>query len=281
MRSVVTFLIWSGVAYGAFVIFVYAFQSRLLYLPNIAGTLVDVTPTTIGARFDDLRIPTSDGLTLHAWFVAAADSDRVVLFCHGNAGNISHRLDSIRIFHQLGLDVLIFDYRGYGQSDGRPSEAGTYLDVEAAWSYLIDERGYDPDRIIVFGRSMGAAIAAHLAANMQPGALILESAFTSAPDLAARHYWYLPVRLLSRFSYATVDHVGAVRAPTLVVHSPGDEIVPVEHGRRIFAHANEPKTFLEIIGDHNTGFFMSGALYSEGIKQFVDTAVPPGVRPRK
>lgn len=275
MRSVVTFLIWSGLAYGAFVVLVYAFQSRLLYLPNIAGTLVTTTPAMIGARFDDLRIPTSDGVTLHAWLVPAADSDRVVLFCHGNAGNISHRLDSIRIFHQLGLDVLIFDYRGYGLSDGRPSEAGTYLDVEAAWSYLVDERGYDPDTVILFGRSMGAAIAAHLAGRVQPGALILESAFTSAPDLAARYYWYLPVRLLSRFSYATVDYVGAVRAPTLVVHSPGDEIVPVEHGRRIFERANEPKTFLEIIGDHNTGFFMSGARYSNGVRQFVDTAIPP------
>lgn len=273
MRSVLTLLIWSGLAYGVLVILVYAFQSRLLYLPNIAGTLVDVTPAAIGARFEDLRLPTGDGPTLHAWLVPAAESDRIVLFCHGNAGNISHRLDSIRIFRNLGLDVLIFDYRGYGLSDGRPSEQGTYRDVEAAWSYLVDERGYDPDRVILFGRSMGAAVAAHLATRVQPGALILESAFTSVPDLAARHYWYLPVRLLSRFGYATADYVRAVRAPTLVVHSPGDEIVPFAQGRRIFEQANEPKTFLEIVGDHNTGFIMSGARYSDGLRRFIDMAL--------
>lgn len=270
MRAFGTLFFWLIAGYGALVLFVYVFQARLLYLPNLTGRELIATPAMIGLDYQDLRIQVGGGPTLHGWLVSSGrERAPVVLFFHGNAGNISHRLDSIRIFHELGLDVLIFDYRGYGQSEGRPSEEGTYRDAEAVWSYLTGEGGYSADRIVLFGRSLGAAVAAHLGQRVRPGALILESAFVSVPDLASYHYWYLPARLLSRFRYATGDYVVGVEAPVLVVHSPDDEIVPIAQGRRIFERAREPKEFLQIIGDHNGGFILSGSLYSDGLGDFL------------
>jgi pimeloyl-ACP methyl ester carboxylesterase len=269
MHTVLSLLLIFGAAYLALVLLVYLFQARLLYLPNIGGRGLAVTPAASGLAFDDVRFATADGMSLHGWFVPAANAERVVLFCHGNAGNISHRLDSIRIFHELGLSVFIFDYRGYGLSDGRPSEEGTYRDAEGAWNYLRDARGFSDDRIVVYGHSLGAAIAAHVARRRRPAALILESAFTSVADVASRHYWFLPVRRLSRFEYATAALVHDVEAPTLVIHSPQDEITPIEQGRAVYEQANEPKVFLEIQGDHNAGFLLSGTRYTQGLRRFL------------
>ena len=195
----------------------------------------------------------------------------MVLFCHGNAGNMSHRLESIRVFHRLGLSTLIFDYRGYGQSEGKPTEQGTYLDAEAAWRYLVQRQEVDPAEVFVFGRSLGGAIAAWLARGHTPKALIMESTFTSVPDIAAHLYPYLPVRLLSRFHYNAVDYVRQVNCPVLIVHSRDDEMIPFSHGRRLFETANEPKEFLEIRGSHNEGFMTSADRYEEGLASFLST----------
>lgn len=241
-------------------------QSRLLYFPE--QTLV-ATPADIGLSFKPLTIASSDGLKLSGWFIPAAQDRGVILFCHGNAGNISHRLESIALFHRLGYGVLIFDYRGYGRSEGRPDEEGTYLDAAAAWRHLVEEEGVDPSRIVLFGRSLGGAIAARLASQERAGAVILESTFTSVPDLAADLYPFLPVRLLCRFSYPTRRFVTGITSPLLVVHSPEDEIVPFAQGRAVFAAAPEPKHFLEISGSHNTGFLQSGLLYGKGIEDFL------------
>jgi pimeloyl-ACP methyl ester carboxylesterase len=269
MQALLSFVLPAIALYCGFVLLVYVLQGRLLFLPNIGGRALDATPAAIGLDFADVRFSTRDGISLHGWFIASPDTESVLLFCHGNAGNISHRLDSIRIFHDLGLSVFIFDYRGYGLSDGRPSEEGTYRDAEAAWNYLVEERGVPSGRIVLFGRSLGAAIAAHLAQTTRPGALILESAFASVPDIAGHHYWFLPVRWLSRFEYATAAYVRDVHAPTLVIHSRDDEINPIEQGREVFRNANEPKAFLEISGDHNAGFLLSGARYTHGLDQFL------------
>jgi len=193
----------------------------------------------------------------------------VILFCHGNAGNISHRLESIQIFHRLGLNVFIFDYRGYGRSEGKPSEIGTYRDVEAVWQYLVEERQVSPNRIVVFGRSLGGAVAAWSANRHTPGALILESAFTSVPDIAAKLYPYLPVRLLSRFKYNTAEYLDEVDCPVLIVHSREDEIMPFSHGKQLFERARGPKEFLEISGTHNEGFITSEKRYIEGLNTFI------------
>lgn len=245
-------------------------QSRLLYFPS--QTLV-ATPADIGLPFKPLTFASSDGLELSGWFVPAEEASGVILFCHGNAGNISHRLESIALFHRLGYGVLIFDYRGYGRSEGRPDEEGTYLDAAAAWRYLLEEEGIDPSRIVLFGRSLGGAIAARLASRERPGAVILESTFTSVPDLAAGLYPFLPVRLLCRFSYPTRQFATRITSPLLVIHSPEDEIVPYAQGRAVYAAASEPKRFLEISGSHNTGFLQTGRHYEEGLHDFLRKAL--------
>lgn len=156
-------------AYVVLLLALYLGQDHLLYLPDIPGRELVGSPQDIGLSYDEVRIDTADGVALHGWYVPAPQARGTLLFLHGNAGNISHRLDSLRIFHRLGLNVLIFDYRGYGQSAGRPSEVGTQQDVLAAWRYLTVTRGETPARIVLFGRSLGAALAAWLATREQPG----------------------------------------------------------------------------------------------------------------
>ena len=279
VQTVMSFLLYAGAVYAVLVLLVYIFQGRLLYLPNIGGRGLAATPADIGLEYEDVRFSTIDGVTLHGWFVPARDAGGVLLHCHGNGGNISHRLDSILLFHELGLSVFIFDYRGYGLSDGQPGEAGTYRDAEAAWNHLVATRAIPAGRIVVHGHSLGAAIAAQLVRGRQAAALILESPFTSVPDVARTHYWFLPVRWLSKFEYPTADYVRDVHVPTLIIHSPQDEIIPVRLGREVFKQANEPKSFLEISGDHNAGFLLSGARYMEGLRTFLrdhvqhDTAI--------
>jgi fermentation-respiration switch protein FrsA (DUF1100 family) len=194
----------------------------------------------------------------------------VILFCHGNAGNISHRLESIEMFNRLRLSTFIFDYRGYGKSNGTPSEKGSYLDAMGAWNYLIEHEGLAPSDIILFGRSLGGAIACWLAGQNRPKALIIESTFTSVPDLAEELYFYLPVRWLCRYRYNTLSFVQKIRCPVLVIHSEEDEIVSFSHGRKLFNAAKEPKFFLKISGSHNEGFVISSKLYMNGIKTFLD-----------
>ena len=255
-----------------FIALFYIFQSRYVYYPERNLT---ADPGQLGLRFDSVYFETADGLTLSAWFIPGDNTRGVILFCHGNAGNISHRLESIQIFHQLGLDVFIFDYRGYGQSEGKPSEQGTYQDAEAAWRYLIEERQLAPADIIVFGRSLGGTVASWLARSHTPGALILESTFTSLRDVASTLYPYLPVRLLLRFQYNTAEYLRGVNCPVLIVHSRDDEIMPFSQGRRLFDIAREPKHFLEITGTHNEGFIASGKHYEAGLNGFISEYAEP------
>lgn len=257
------------VAYGIVVLLAWSLQSRLLYLRHLPGRALEATPASVGLAYEDAAPETADGVRLHGWFVPAERPRATLLFFHGNAGNISHRLDSIRLFNELGLDVFILDYRGYGRSGGRPGEAGTRLDARAAWRYLVETRGIPPARVIIFGRSLGAAVAAELAGEHRPAALILESAFTSVPDIAQDAYWYLPARWLSTFEYATINEVRGSAAPVLVIHSRDDEIIPYHHGRAVYEAAPEPKRLLTLRGSHNNGFLLSEAAYRRGIDAFL------------
>ncbi len=249
--------------------YLFLMQGKLIYYPNLPSRKLTADPLKIGLSFDEVTIKTSDEVKLHGWFVPAAQEEGVLLFFHGNAGNISHRLDSLALFHRLGLSTLIIDYRGYGQSGGRVSEEGTYLDAEAAWRYLVDVKNIEPAQIIIFGRSLGGSIGAHLAARYQPGGLIVESAFTSVPDMAASLYPFLPVRLLSKFRYDTGKALQECECPVLIIHSSEDEIIPYSHGEELFAIAPEPKMFLSIRGGHNDGFLVSGSKYREGLERFM------------
>jgi len=266
-RMIAFVLIGLLLGYVLLVAFVYLRQAKMLYFPT---RQIEATPATLNLPFDEVTLQTSDGMNISAWYIPSPQARGFLLFCHGNAGNISHRLDSIRIFHDLRLSVLIFDYRGYGRSEGEPTERGTYLDAEAAFDFLVRAKGAAPSRIIVFGRSLGSAVAAELAVRRTAGALIIESGFTSVPDLGRKFFPHMPVKLISRFHYATIDKVGRLRLPKLFIHSPDDEIVPYAQGKQLFEAAGEPKEFLTIRGDHNGGYLLSGYSYPHGIETFLE-----------
>lgn len=271
------FVLVIAVCYALLVAVVYLMQSRMLYLPDMAGRDLLMTPADVDIDYEDVSIETADGVRLHGWFVPGG-SPRTLLFFHGNAGNISHRLDSIRQFHELGLSVFIIDYRGYGQSSGKPTEPGLYRDADAAWHYLTETRGLLAGDIVLFGRSLGASVATRLAAKVQPAGLIVESSFTSVPDVAQEIYPWLPARWLSRLRHATRDYIQDVKCPVLVVHSRDDEIIPFHHGEAIFAAAPEPRTLLELHGSHNEAFLEDEPVYVEGLRAFLLSLSPPALR---
>ncbi len=252
--------------YIIFVALLFIFQSRLLYFPRRA---LATTPEDVGLSYTTVTFPAADGTTLAGWYVPADDTRGVILFCHGNGGNISYLLESIMQYNRLGFDVFLFDYRGYGASSGKPSERGTYLDAEGAWRYLSEERKIAPSKIILIGRSLGGAVAAWLAQQVTPRALVVESAFTSVPDIAAGAYRFLPARLLCRFRYCTGEYLRHVHCPVLIVHSPSDEIIPFSHGRHLFEAAQTQKEFLEIVGGHNDAFSYSNSVYELGLTAFL------------
>jgi len=262
------FIFVVAACYGLLVVVVYLMQGRMLYLAEVPGRALTMTPADVGMDYQDVSIESADGVTLHGWFIAGRSS-QVLLFFHGNAGNISHRLDSIAQFRDLGLSVLIIDYRGYGQSEGRTTEKGIYRDADAAWRYLIESRSIAATDVVIFGRSLGASVASWLAARHQPLALILESSFTSVPDVAQDLYPWLPARWLSRLSHATRDFVQEVHCPVLVIHSRDDEIIPFHHGEAVFESANEPRTLLAIHGTHNDAFLRDERVYVEGLRTFL------------
>ncbi|MCE8004030.1 alpha/beta hydrolase [Billgrantia ethanolica] len=257
--------------YGLVVLMAWFFQERLLYLPHVGREHV-ATPAERGLGWEQVELQTADGLLLDAWWIPVEDARGKLLFFHGNAGNISHRLDSIQQFHRLGLSVLILDYRGYGRSEGRPSEEGTAQDARAGWRWLTEQQGATADEIVLFGRSLGAAVAAELAASLapQPAAVILESPFRSVPALGQQLYPFLPVRWLATLDYPTERHVTRIESPLLVIHSRDDEIIPFSEGEAVYLAANEPKELLTIRGGHNTGFIDSEPDYSTGIDAFLE-----------
>lgn len=273
------------VTYGALALWIALTQSRLLYLPDLPARDLTTTPDKAGLDWEPVRLAAADGFGLGAWYIPAEGAETALLFLHGNAGNRGHRLDSLRLFHDLGLAVLILDYRGYGDSEGEPSEAGTRHDARAGWEHLVRTRGFEPGRVVLFGRSLGGAVAARLAADLAavatpPRALILESTFTSVPDLGTELYPWLPVRLISRLRYDTLGLMARIDVPVLVVHSREDEIIPFAHGERLFAAAREPKRFLTLHGSHNTGYHLSREPYRAGLAAFLDTLREPPARPR-
>ncbi len=259
--------------YAAFVLAVWALQGRLLYMPDAIGEGFEESPADLGLEYEEVRFAAAeDGVELHGWFVPSERERATLLFFHGNAGNISHRLDLIQLFHRLDLSVFLIDYRGYGRSDGRPSEAGTARDARGAWRWLTEEAGRSPEEIVIAGRSLGAAVGAELAQAHRPGAAIVESSFRSVPQIAQEVYPFLPARWLARFDYATEAYVRGIEAPLLVIHSRDDEIIPYAHGEAVYAAASQPKTLLTIRGGHNTGFLESANRYLEGIDRFLDEA---------
>lgn len=245
-------------------------QRRLVYH---ASREIEATPREAGLAYEDVRLTTCDGVRLAAWYVPVETARGSVIFCHGNAGNISHRLREIVAWRRLGFHVLVFDYRGFGESEGLPTEKGTYFDAEAAWRFITQVKGESPSRIVVAGRSLGGAVAIELASRHVPGALVVESTFTSLPEVGQRVYWFLPVRLLMSYRYDSIRKVGAIPCPKLFLHGTDDRLIPISMGRRLFEAACPPKRFIETPGDHGSAGMMADPIYIEEVGRWLDEAL--------
>lgn len=244
-------------------------QSRMIFFPDpqVVGT-----PADGGLTYEEVFLTAADGTRLHAWYIPAPNSHATLLFCHGNAGNIGNRLPYLPIFQRLGISTLLFDYRGYGRSAGQPSEPGTYQDTAAAWDYLTQTRKIPADQIVIYGESLGGAIAAQLAEQKQspaPKALILASTFISLNHRASELYPYMPIALISQFGYTVRDRLPQITAPVLVIHSTEDEIIPYHHSQVLFQAARDPKKLITLRGSHNEGVFDSLELYQTGLADFL------------
>jgi len=239
------------------------FEKANLYIPSRG---YEATPKDAGIPYEEVVFESGDGTRLAGW-LSAADGPLTLVVFHGNAGNISHRLDKLRLFRGLGLSVLLFDYRGYGRSEGSPTESGTYLDGLAAVDFL-SRRGVPPERVAYYGESLGCAVALETALRRPPAALILDSGFTSTVDMGKAIFPFLPVKLMVRYKYDNIAKIPRLKAPLLVLHSPEDDIVPFSMGRRLFEAAPEPKRFFETRGDHNEGFLQTPG-YAESMKKFL------------
>ena len=248
-------------------------ESRLIYFPGTSRRLTD-PPAALQLPVRRAAIRTEDGLTLGSWIIpAGADSTGYwMLICHGNAGNLSEfsRPDHYAGLRALGLSLLAFDYRGYGESEGAPSEAGLYRDADAAYRYLRDELRVRPERIIVFGHSLGSTVAVDLAGRVPAAGLILEGALSSVIERGAELYPYIPVRWIGRSRFSSIDKISRVRIPKLFLHARADDVVPLAHGRRLFAAASPPKTFVELNGGHGDAFQIDSATYFNSIRRFVE-----------
>ena len=274
MRWMAAMLGWAVAVYAGLVLYLYAFQERFIYFPDLPSRQVTATPADIGLAFEAVRLGTADGETLAGWYIPAPAARGTLLYLHGNGGNIGHRLDPIAVFHRLGLNILIIDYRGYGASTGKPGEEGTYLDALAAWDYLIQEKRHLPQRIVLFGESLGGSIAAWLAARQTPAGLVLYASFTSVPELAQALYPIFPASLLARYRYDTRAALASVHCPLLILHSPEDEIVPFSHGQALLAAAREPKRLVELRGGHNDALLLSREVYSQAVGAFLQEVLP-------
>ena len=241
-------------------------QSMMIYFPMKE---IQQTPADWRMDYEDVTLTTSDKVQIHGWFIPHKKAKQTLLFFHGNAGNISHRRESIEIFHRLGLNVFIIDYRGYGNSNGMPDEQGLYKDALAAWSYLTKGKDFTGDQILIFGRSLGGAVAANLASRVQAGGVLLESTFSSARDFAGIVFPFLSRLILMRYEFKTAEMIKQVTSPVLVIHSPDDEIMPYQLGEKVFESANQPKQFMRLKGDHNFGFTISQPEYEKGLKDWI------------
>jgi hypothetical protein len=274
MRWMAAMLGWAVAVYAGLALYLYVFQERFIYFPELPSRQVTATPADIGLAFEAVRLGTADGETLAGWYIPAPAARGTLLYLHGNGGNIGHRLDPIAVFHRLGLNILIIDYRGYGASTGKPGEAGTYQDALTAWDYLIQEKRHPPERIVLFGESLGGSIAAWLAARQMPAGLVLYASFTSVPELAQALYPIFPAALLARYRYDTRAALGSVRCPLLILHSPEDEIIPFSHGQALLTAAREPKRLVELRGGHNDALLLSREVYSQAVGAFLQKVLP-------
>ncbi len=242
-------------------------ENRLIFFPD---KTIEETPRQWGMAYEEIYFTTEDGLRLNGWWIPGTGSPITLLWFHGNAGNISHRLENIKLRHdRLAINIFIFDYREYGKSEGKVSEGGTYRDGDAAVRYLRGRGDLDPARIVFLGESLGSAVAVEMAIRHGCAALVLESPFLSIQEMAKASFPFLPLGPLLRTRYDNLSKIGKVRAPILIVHGENDEIVPLQHGRRLFGAAPEPKElFIVKEAHHNDLYVVGGTAYLDVLGRF-------------
>lgn len=274
MSPAVAILLGLGFGYLVIALVFASRQEALFFGPRRA---LAASPSAVACGFEDLALTAPDGVSLHAWWLPGPTSPALrlpggpftLLYLHGARVNLGDRVDALRFWHELGFDILALEYRGFGRSGGRATEAGLTRDVETAWTWLTERRAIPPGRILVAAESMGVSLALALARSRRPAGLVLEGGFTRAVDIAARKYAWLPVRQLIRMQLAAEDHIAAVRCPKLLVHSVDDATVPIGLARRLERSAAPPCRFLKIRGAHARACVEGGPRYRDGLLRWL------------
>ncbi len=261
-------------AIGIFVtitLYLYFNQRSMIFFPYKDFI---ATPNHLDLKYMDVVIPLKKNQSIHGWYIEPTDtinsnSDKVILFCHGNAGNISHRLPTLQFLNSIGFKTLIFDYRGYGQSKGELSEESVYQDAEYFYNWLINNKNIKPENIVIFGRSLGGAVAIDLALKVACHSLIIESSFTSAADMGKKIFPFFPIKYILKYKFDSISKVEKLKRPILIIHSPDDDIIPYEMGEKLYEKASQPKRFLKISGLHNDLSYLNDPEYARTIQEFV------------
>ena len=245
-------------------------EDKLIFHPSAE---IIHTPGQVGLEFQDLFFTTADGVRLNGWFIPHQEARVTLVWFHGNAGNISHRVENIKLLHdKVKVNIFIFDYRGYGRSEGSVSEAGTYQDGVAALQFVRKQLGIEAQNLILFGRSLGAAIATEMASRFDSRGLILESPFVSIREMAKSVFPLMPIGPLLQTRYDNLEKIVKIKVPLLVLHGDRDEVIPYEHGKRVFAAATGPKDFYAIHGaGHNDTYIVGGDAYFQRLRSFIET----------
>jgi len=252
-------------SYVVIIIYSYIYQKKFVFYPTKT-----YTPPPAHLNIEEVFIKTTDEENLHAWWMYNNATAKTVLFFHGNAGNLTDRAFRLDIFNKLGLNALIIDYRGYGKSSGKiKKEQDLYIDGMAAWKFLIKNKKIAPENIIIWGRSLGGAVACELAQDKDVAAVILEATFYSLAETVPKAFCFLPVKLILKFKFANGEKIKNIKAPILIVHSQDDEIIPFRQGEKLFQIAPKPKQFLKLIGGHNSDVVESYEVYLQGVKDFL------------
>ncbi len=268
MRILISTILTTIILYIGIVLYFYFFQSHFVYHPkkNIFNT-----PDALGLEFEDIKYTAPGKSTITGWFIPTKNAKYTMLYCHGNAGNIATHLDHIYAISKIGVNIFIFDYQGYGNTAGKPSEENTYQDAETAWAFLIKEKKISPNNIIIYGHSLGGAIASKLATTQPAKGLILEGSFTDIIEIGQELYPYLPIKKLCYFKYNSKHNLASIKYPVLIIHSKDDEVIPYKHGEMLYKIANNPKSLLKLAGSHDETYVVSRFKYRNGIAKYLES----------
>ncbi len=254
--------------YTVIVLFIFFRQTSLIHIPSVK---LASTPAAHGLEYEDVWLDTDKDARLHGWFIPGAGSEYAVIIYHGNAGNISYLMETYQMLHSLGVSILTYDYRSYGNSTGNLTEEGMYRDAEAVFDYLVERRRIRAERIVLLGRSLGTAMASWVASERRPAGLIMESGFTSMSELARIHYPLVPTTSLLKWQYDSLSRIGSIDCPVLYIHSREDTLTPFEHSVALFEATRTAKTFAEISGTHGSGFVTSHEIYLAALDEFLES----------